>query len=255
MTEVVNGASPNQDVGSSAPVQTSSPSSAQSAPSPTGGDERTFRQSDVNEIVKKAKNEAVDSYRRLQQDQPAYFQQKYGEAAPQREPSQTANTIPGETDYRRIAAEEAQRLRDEWVRDTQAKSEAENAQRTVQNFYNKISAGKEKYDDFDSVTGDIQFGSYPNVVQLLEGYVDNADDVLYELGNNRFKMAGIESLAERSSGDAIREIQRLSASLKKNAEAQNRRVPNEPLSQLRPSNTGTDNGEKSVKDYRRIYKG
>jgi hypothetical protein len=50
-------------------------------------------------------------------------------------------------------------------------------------------------------------------------------------------------------------VQRLSQSIKDNESAGKMRHPNEPLSQMRPSNTGTDNGAMSVKDYRSKYRG
>ncbi len=128
------------------------------------------------------------------------------------------------------------------------------AQRTVQNFYSKTQTGKEKYQDFEAVTGDIQLARFPNVVRLLGDHVENADDVLYELGKDRTKMAMIENLAALSPQDAIKQTQRLAASLKENNDAKRMRIPNEPLSQMRPSTTGTDSGALSVSDYRKKYK-
>lgn len=255
MTEMVTGMSQSSDTSSSQPV--SSPAPAQST---QGQSERTFRQDEVSDIVKRAKQDAVDSYRRLQSEQPQYWQQKYGDSGqPQGQQTQPAN-VPGqqntfgEENYRKIAAEEAQRLRDEWVKEAQTKSQEEMAQRTVQNFWNKVAAGKEKYQDFDQVTGDIQYARFPNVVQLLADYVDNSHDVLYELGKDRIKMANLESLALMSPQDAVIQAKRLSQSIKDNESAGKQRIPNEPLSQLRPSNAGTDNGVMSVRDYRNKYK-
>ena len=84
-------------------------------------------------------------------------------------------------------------------------------------------------------------------------YVDNSHDVLYELGKDRIKMANLETLAHMSPNDAIIQAQRLSQSIKDNEVASKIKTPNEPLSQIRPSNTGTDNGAMSVKDYRAKY--
>lgn len=212
--------------------------------------ERTFRQSEVNDIVKRAKHGAVEDFRRLQSEQPAYAEKKFGNEQNHQQPNASHN----ETEIRKLAAQEAQRLRDEWVSEAKTKSEAEYAQKTVQQFWNKVQPGKEKYDDFDEVTGGIEYARFPNVVQLLAEYVDNADDVLYDLGKNRIKMANLESLSYMSPKDAIVEAQRLSKSLKDNAAAGKVRLPNEPLSKMRPSNTGTDNGAMSVKDYRAKYK-
>lgn len=210
--------------------------------------ERTFKQSEVDNIVKRVKNEAVDTYRRLQNEQPQYVEQKYSST-----PQENRMTFD-DTRYRKIAAEEAQRLRDEWVNEAQTKSQEEMAQRTVSNFWQKVNVGKEKYQDWDNVTGDIQYARFPNVVQLMAEYVDNAQDVMYELGKDRLKMETLESLALRSPQDAIIHAKRLSQSIKDNESASKTRMPNEPLSQLKPSNAGMDDGVMTVSDYRKKYK-
>lgn len=251
MTDMAQGMSQGPDTSSITPASSASTSAPVQTSAPTH-EERTFRQSEVTDIVKRERNEAIERYQRLQREQPEYAAQKYGDAVRQ-QPStnQTGNVDEGR--YRQIAAEEAQRLRDQWSQEAHARSEEELAQRTVTNFWNKVNAGREKYEDFDKVTGDIQYASFPNVVRLLADYVDNSGDILYELGKDRIKMANLESLAVMSPRDAVVQAQRLAESLKANASASNVKIPNEPLSQLRPSNTGTDNGAMSVRDYRKKY--
>ena len=248
-----NGMSQGQDTAVSSPGLTQATGGAPQA-TPSHPEERVFKQNDVNEIVKRAKLDAVEGYKRLQSEQPNYAQQKYGDAGqpPNNPTSQSQSST--ESEIRRVAAEEAQRLRDQWTQDARSKAEAEYAQRTVQNFWNKLAPGKEKYQDFDTVTGDIEFARFPNVVQLLAEHVDNAHDVLYELGNDRIKMSNLEQLANTSPKDAIVQMRRLSQSLKDNEEARKTKIPNEPLSQITPTNTGTDNGVMSVRDFRRKYR-
>lgn len=252
--ESSNGMSQGQDT-SSSPGSVPSPAPVQQQTAPvTTSDERVLRQSEVNDIVKRAKLSAVDDYKRLQSEQPNYFNQKYGDGVQTQQPVNQNASTPNETHYRQIAAQEAQRLRDEWVQEARTKSEAEHAQRIVQNFWSKISPGKEKYQDFEKVTGDIEYARFPNVVQMLSEHIDNAHDVLYAFGNDRMKMAQLEQLATMSPRDAIQHAQRLSQSLKDNDKASKVRMPNEPLDHLRPSNTGTDNGVMSVKDLRAKYR-
>lgn len=254
MTEGSMDLSPGSD--NSQPGNTSpAPAPTQSAPIQTQHEERNFKQSDVNEIVKRAKYDAVENYRKLQSEQPSYVQQKYADSGTnQPQHTQPTNTF-NENDYRRIASEEAQRLRDQWMQEATNKAESENAQRIVQNFHNKISPGREKYEDFDKVIGDPrQYAKFPHVVQLLANYVDNSEDIIYELAKNKGKMANLEMMAREYPDEAISEAQKLSQSLKDNATAGKYRTPNEPLNQMRPSNTGTDSGVLSVKDLRRKYK-
>lgn len=247
MTELAQGLSQSQDSHSSQ----SSPASAPQAPEPR--EERTFKQSEVTDIVRRERQEAVDKYQRLQREQPEYAAQKYGYAE-----RQQPNSQPGQFDeghYRKIAAEEAQRLRDQWISDANSKHQEEQAQKTVQNFYAKVQQGREKYADFDKVTGQIEFAAFPNVVQLLADHLDNSSDVMYELGKDLSKMEVLESMAIRSPKAAILQAQRLAESLKANEQASNVKMAREPLSQLRPSNTGMASGVMSVGDFRKKYKG
>lgn len=244
------GSSPTPGAITSQPAQAPSPAQHSSEPA---HEERTFRQSEVTDIVKKAKYGAVEDFKRLQSEQPNYVQQKNNEGVEYQRSQQSPN-IASEQEIRRLASEEAQRFSDQRFQEQQKRYEAETAQKVVQSFWNKIAPGKEKYSDFDAVTGDIEYARFPNVVQLLAEHVDNSHDMLYELGKDRGKMATLEQLAYMSPKDAIRQAQRMSQSLKDNETASKTRVPHEPLSQMRPSNTGTDNGVMGVSDYRRKWK-
>ena len=254
--DTANGISQGQDNTSS--TGTSQGTSQQAVSTPVqSSDERTFRQSEVNDIVKRVKLEAKEDFTRLKSEQPTYFEQKYGttQALSQPQQSQPYNANVSENEIRRLASEEVQRSRNEWLQEARTKSEADNAQRIVQNFWSKVNPGKEKYQDFEKVTGDIELARFPNVVQLLAEHVENSDDVLYALGNNRMNLSGLEQLARDSPRDAIVQAQRLAKSLKDNETASKVRLPNEPLSQLRPSNTGTGNSDAlSMADLKRKYR-
>lgn len=208
----------------SAPVESASFNDASS--------EKSLPQSQVNELIGRAKHEAVEAYKRQHQQQESS------------KPQDTSSRPSGlnESEYRRIAAEESQRLRDQWISEAQRKAEQDSAQRIVQNFWDKVSSGKEKYDDFEQMTGNIEYSKFPNVVQLLADHIDNSDDVLYELGKDRFKLSQLEQLANMSPRDAVVQAKRLADSIKDNQAASKMRTPNAPLSQQRPSNTGTDAG-------------
>jgi len=204
-------------------------------------DERVFRQSELNEIVGRAKHEAIESYKRRQEQQ----------AQPQKQYQSTDDS----NDFRRIAAEEAQRLRDEWIQEARQKSETEYAQKIVDTYTRKVEADKAKYADFDQIAGNIKIEKFPNVVHLLAEAVDNAGDVLYELGKNRLGLSQLEMLANISPEDALEHVKRLSKSIKENEDAAKARVANAPLSQLRPTNNSADAGSPlSVSDYRKIYR-
>lgn len=256
MTEMVGGMSQGSEssVPQSAPVA-SAP--APSAPSQTH-EEKMLRQSEVNEIVRKAKYGAVEDYKRLQTEQPQYVQQKYGESyAPQQQQQQQAyqQSMQGLSpdDMRRVAAEEIQRSRDEWTQQAQRSAQEQEAQRVAGEFFNRLAVGKDKYQDFESVVGDIEYAKFPIAVQLSTA-IDNTADVMYEFGRDPTKMVLLEQLARESPNLALKQIQKLSQSIKDNESVTKMRVPSEPLSQLRPSNTGTDSPGMSVRDARNKYR-
>jgi hypothetical protein len=250
MTESVQGMSQSQETGSSQPVTPSS--SAPSTQSAPVSDERTFRQSEVNDIVKKAKYGAVEDFKRMQTTQPSYIQEKHSSFTPPTErPSEYQ--LP-EDRIRQIVNDATKQQLESMRAEAYQHSQTEAAKKTVQNFWNKVTSGREKFQDFDTVVGDINFQGFPNVVEMLGDHIENADQVLYELGKDRTKMANLEYLAERSPQDALKAAQRLAKSLQDNEAAGKVRLPNEPLSQMRPSNAGTDTGAMSVTDYRKKYK-
>ena len=248
--EETQGLGQGQDT--TAPVTNTVPASA---PAPAASEERTFRQSDVSEIVRREKANAVEAYRR-QQQQPAG---QYGASAIEGQQATAAQYQSAESPddrIRRIAAEATQGQIEKVRQDYAQKSQEEMAQKTVQNFWNKVLTGREKYQDFDKVIGNVNLSQYPGVVQLLSDVVDNSGDMLYHLAGEEAKMAELQRLAEdpRFQHIAISQAQRLSQSLKDNEAAGKVKHPNEPLSQLRPSNTGTDSGAMSVRDYRNKYR-
>lgn len=205
--------------------------------------ERLFKQSELNEIVGRAKHEAVESFKRQQQQV--------------QQPQQAANSqrYLSEEDIKRVAAEELSRQKSEWEKESLERAYAEAAQRIVDTYKQKIATGKDKYQDFDTVTNSVDMRYYPNVVQLLAEYVDNASDVLYDLAKNRSKLYQLESACQHNPQDAIYEIKRLSESIKSNETASQIKHANTPLSQQRPSNTGMDSGlPLSVRDYKRKYR-
>ena len=109
--------------------------------------EKMLPQSQVDDIVKRAKSQAVENYKKLYAEQPEYAQKKYGDPAPVYAQHISSSNSVNEDAYRKIAAEEAQRMRDEIFSQAQQRQQEEQAQRIVQKFYNKVSGAKEAYED------------------------------------------------------------------------------------------------------------
>ncbi len=213
--------------------------------------ERVFKQSELNEIVGKVRQEsaekAVENFKR-QQAQSSNF-------APSAYDSSPSSRGISEDDIRRLTGEELDKKREQWTREQQEKLNAEEAQRIVDTYRRKIEPGREKYQDFENVTNSLDMRYYPNVVQLLAEQVDNSHDVLYELARNRSKLMQLESMCAHNPADGIYEIKRLADSIKANEQTAQTRHPKAPLTQQRPSNTGTDSAPLSVRDYKKMYRG
>lgn len=265
MTEMVNGEGQNFQ-SSSAGVPVSTPSSTPQATN----EERTFRQSEVNELVGRAKSEAIERYKRetsmqshanVNQTYIPPQQQNYN-PAPNPQGYQPQYNGMSENEYRRIAAEESRRSRDEWVQESQRNAEEQNAQRIASEFFTKVGSGDGGIQSFEKLLNDtgLDLRSIPYHVQLAN-MVENTRDVMVELVNNPSKIGAIQNLididirAGRQPKLALAEMKKLSDSIKMNQKAANYQSPNEPLSQMRPSTTGTGNqGALSVSDYKRKYR-
>lgn len=201
-----------------APVEVSTPS------------EKMLTQSQVNEIVGRAKHEAVESFKRQQTQH-----------IPPPQQSIPAYQFPND-EMKRVADEAVKTRLTDLEREYQERTNVEAANRVIAQYNDKIAAGKGKYQDYDNVTGNLQMQYYPNVVHLLAEQVDNSADVLYHLAANRDKLYRLESLSGHNPADAVYEIKRLSDSIKANEQSSTMKHANSPLSQQRPSNTGTDSG-------------
>lgn len=234
MIEIANGEAQSQDA-SAAPVTPS-----YQAPSPVTSEEKLLKQSEVNDLVGAAKHEAVERYKRAQ-------------AQPQGMQQTSTNGMTAE-EVQKIVGERIQQSRNDWIEEQRQQTERQDANRIVNEFASRLDAGKGKYQDFDNVLGDVDLKNFGATVHLAT-FVDNTADVMYELAKNPIKMVNLEELSRKSPKLAIKEMQRLSDSIKTNQQASNFRSPNEPLNHLKPSNAGTDSGELTVSDFRKKYKG
>jgi len=129
------------------------------------------------------------------------------------------------------------------------------ADRIAGDYRSRMSAGKDAYEDFDSVMADFNPQNFPNLV-MLATQVDNTSEVMYELNKSPSKLATLVLMSERDPAAAQSMINKLSASIKANTQAmaQQKEVA-PPLGRLSSSTTGQDNGTKSIRDFKDIYRG
>jgi hypothetical protein len=89
----------------------------------------------------------------------------------------------------------------------------------------------------------------------LLNFADNAADVIYDIANNPLKLSNFRRLAmEVSPQAAFNEMRNLSESIKRNQAGTQEKAPNPPLSQIKASVTGADNGSSTIADARGKYR-
>lgn len=204
--------------------------------------ERTFTQSQVSKIVGKEVHEAKEKARR---DVLKEFENR-----PQ--PSQSMGGIPqySQEDLKSLIAEETNKRLQEITQSHEEKFRQEQGMQIANTFTEKLALGKEKYSDFDSVVGEVDFRTIPEIV-LLTVDLDNVSDVVYDLAKNPHKISSILTMYERNKGLARKQMKDIADSIKMNSQAQNSPGVPPPLKPISPSNVSADNGVMSVKDYQR----
>lgn len=221
----------NVEVNQAAPESTpvSSPASTQ---------EKMVPQSTVDSLIKGIKAEA---YQKGKSD--AASSQTVSQAAPQSHPGQAP-------DIKKMVAEEAQSFIQGLHNEAIERQHAEEGKRIAQEFIGKLDADKSNYQDFDSKVGKLPFKDITDIITMANS-VDNTAGIMYELAENPLKLASLNQLAKLNPQLAMTEMQKLSRSIQLNQAAKNVSMPNEPLSQVRPSPIGTDNGSLTLTDMKR----
>lgn len=194
--------------------------------------EKMLPQSEVNKIIGKVRSDAESK--------------AYERAKAQYQPPNQSQTLGGQ---KIPTQQDIQRMIDEGV---EKRAQQAYAEQLVNDFTGKIKAGSNKYQDFDQVVGDLNLASNPHLVRWTNG-LDNTSDVLYDLGKYPEKYASVMTLAATAPNLAVKKLQELSDSIKRNEEAKNTaKKAAEPLDSLEPSVTGMDNGNLTVSDYRKL---
>ncbi len=180
--------------------------------------EKLLRQSEVNEIVGRVRQEET---------QMAQMQSSHGLS---------------EEQVRQIVMEQTQRAQEDAARTAMARQ-------VLGSFANKMQAGVDSYEDFEQKVGTLPLSKMTEIIQMADG-VDNTADVMYEIASKPYKVGNLLTLARTMPELAMIEMQNLSSSIKKNKQAQQAIQTPEPLAQMKPSNVPADNGNMSVSNLR-----
>lgn len=210
---------------------------------------RLLTNEEVDRIAVAKKNEG---YNKGYKDAFAQFQQQ-----PQQIPQQNYGQSVGgmqqlsPNDIQKMIAEHHQNL----LMQQQQQHQQEKANQLAQLYFGKLQQAKTKYPDFDEVISNLNYEApgMANIVHMATS-LDNTGDVMYDLRKNPDKLANLMILAERQPAIAQQKLMDLSASIKQNEAAKNMQMPDEPLSQHKPSNVGSDNGNLSLRALKLKYR-
>jgi hypothetical protein len=204
--------------------------------------ERLFKQAELNEIVGRAKHEAVESYKRQ------------SAATASHQPHQEQPQSLSEEAIRRITAEELYRQREEFKTNLLKQENEESAKKIVTAYQQKLKEAVQKYGEFDAVNA-VDISVFPNVVQHIIEDTDNAEDVLYSLASKPSKLLQLQMLSERSPTNATYEIKRLSKALKAQETIPTLKQAKPPLNQQSSSSSGKDvpKAQMTIADFKELF--
>lgn len=225
----------------------------------TAPPEKMLPASQVNELIKKAKRkgeqkmqEQLDAAK--QQIEQLQAQQGQPQAPSQPQQSQQPASQPAQGIDPQQLQQQVMQLMQKQHEESEAKRQQEQLEQEVnqvaQQYFGKMAQGKDLFDDFDAMTADFNPSEFPQLVYLAN-QMDNTPAIIYELRKNPGKLADLSVLVEKSPSMARSELAKLSESIKRNDEAKRTlQEPQDPLNRLKPSPVGTDNGTKSVRDFK-----
>ena len=222
--------------------------------------EKMLPASQVNELIKKAKRkgeqkmqEQLDAAKQqIEQLQAQQGQQAQGQ--PQQQPPQQAPQGQAQGVDAQQIQQQVMQLMQKQQQEAEEKRHAEQLEQEVnqvaQSYFGKMAQGKDMFEDFEAMTADFNPAEFPQLV-FLANQMDNTPAIIYELRKNPGKLADLAVLVEKSPSMARNELSKLSESIKRNDEAKrNLQEPQDPLTRLKPSPVGTDNGTKTVRDFK-----
>lgn len=201
--------------------------------------EKTLKQSEVNEIVGAVKREAAERARKEILAELQKNNQNNINVEKQKNDLSQSNIDINDERIRNLIAEENEKAANKAI-----------ANKIAMEFTQKLMAAKNKYPDFEQTVAQLNLPNIPEIVHWTNS-LDNTADVLYDIAKNPSKFANILMLQHTTPHLAQAELQKLSSSIRKNQEAQNQPQPKEPLSQINSSTAGIDNKEMGIKDFKK----
>lgn len=213
-----------------------------------------FNRIQVADVVKREKQKAFEKGR-LAAMQELQAQQQQQQAAPQQASSLGGMAQLSQADIERMIQEQATRATQEHIQSQLAELKQ---QQMVNSFVQKMQVAEQQYPGLEQELNQLNYND-PRIHSFI-GMVndmENTGDIMKEVLDNPHKLSQILSDIQDQPYLAMKNLQKLSASIKQNMAAKSEEAQaRDPYAQLKPSPTaGMDNGSMSVSDFRKVFKG
>lgn len=212
-----------------------------------------FNQIQMNDVVKREREKAYEKGR-IAAMQELQAQQQQQQQEPQ------AQSLGGmqqfsQADIERMIQEQATRATQEHIQSQLAEMKQ---QQMVNSFVQKMQVAEQQYPGLEEELNQLNY-SDPRIHAFI-GMVndfENTGEIMKEVLDNPYKLSQILSDIQDQPYLAQKNLQKLSASIKQNQQAKAEEAQaRDPYSQLKPSTSaGMDNGNMSVADFRKMFRG
>lgn len=213
-----------------------------------------FNRIQVADVVKREKQKAFEKGRRAAM-QELQAQQQQQQQEPQQGASLGGMQQFSQADIERMIQEQATRATQEHIQQQLAQMKQE---QMVNSFVQKMQVAEQQYPGLEQELNQLNYND-PRIHAFI-GMVndfENTGEIMKEVLDNPYKLSQILSDIQDQPYLAQKNLQKLSASIKQNQQAKVEEAQaRDPYSQLKPSTSaGMDNGNMSVADYRKMFKG
>lgn len=165
------------------------------------------------------------------------------------ERQQAPSHLPGGVGGQQISYEEIEARMDAKLQNVIQKA---GQQAVAKKYFDDFNARIEAHPELKQQMIEFGISDFPELVPLSLN-VSNTADLMKELLDNPVKANNLCELYKKRPAAAIKEVQKISASIDDNAKAKAPKSK-EPLSQLKSSATAVDSGAPSVQDYLKKYR-
>lgn len=210
--------------------------------------EKLVPQSEVNDIVHKRTAAAIEKTRRETTEE--VKRQYESQLTQSKSSSMGGMTQPGSEEIQRMIEESTQKTLSKVIEENRQQYLHDEYKKDVDNFLSKIDASKDRYPDLKDKIAELGLPTVASVVSIVNSF-DNTADIMNDLAENPLKLIQIQALYKANPTLALKEMNKMSESIKKNQNALSMDSVDKPLRRITPSNSGMDNGSSTISNLRK----